>query len=147
MAVIGAIIELLVVIQVDIGRVWGFHVLIVGALLAVVGIQVMALGICAHTYGTYYMSDRDPWFDRMRARFDLEHGLAAGALVTLVGLIGGVVILVDWINHGFGALAYEYLAVLAMTLIIIGIQIFFTSFLISILGLRRRDQAPPLTDR
>ncbi len=30
------------------------------------------------------------------------------------------------------------LAVLAATLVIIGIQIFFTSFLLSILGLRRR---------
>ena len=144
MAVIGAIIELLVVVQVDIGRVWGFHVLIVGALLAVVGIQVMALGICAHAYATYYMSERDPWFDRMRSRFNLEHGLAVGALVTLVGLIGAAIIVVDWIVKGFGAIAYEYLAVLAMTLIIIGIQIFFTSFLISILGLRRRDQDPRL---
>ena len=141
MAVIGAIVELLVVIQVDIGRVWGFHVLIVGALLAVVGIQVMALGICAHAYATYYMSERDPWFDRMRSRFNLEHGLAVGAFVTLVGLIGGAIIVIDWIIKGFGAIAYEYLAVLAMTLIIIGIQIFFTSFLISILGLRRQDHA------
>ena len=48
------------------------------------------------------------------------------------------VIVVDWIDHGFGALADERLAVLAATLIIVGIQIFFSSFLLSILGLRRR---------
>ena len=36
----------------------------------------------------------------------------------------------------------DLVAVLAATLIIIGIQAFFTSFLISILGLRRRDQSP-----
>jgi hypothetical protein len=34
--------------------------------------------------------------------------------------------------------------VLAATLIIIGIQVFFTSFLLSILGLRRRDQSPAI---
>ncbi len=33
---------------------------------------------------------------------------------------------------------------LAATLIIVGIQIFFSSFLLSILGLRRRDQGPLL---
>ncbi len=43
-----------------------------------------------------------------------------------------------WIEHGFGALAEERLAVLAATLIIVGIQVFFSSFLLSILGLRRR---------
>jgi glycosyltransferase involved in cell wall biosynthesis len=145
MAALGGIIELIAVLQLRLfGRVWGFHALVGGSLLAVVGAQVMALGICAHAYGTYYMNERDPWFDRMRARYRLEHGLAVGALITLVGLIGGIVVLVDWVNRGFGALAYEYLSVLAATLIIIGIQVFFTSFLISILGLRRRDQSPSL---
>ena len=142
MAVLGAVIELITVVQLHLfGRVWGFHALVAGSLLAVVGSQVMALGICAHAYATYYMNEKDQWFDRMRARFRLEHGLAVGGLFTLVGLIGGVIILVDWANHGFGTLAYEYLSVLAATLIIIGIQVFFTSFLISILGLRRDHAA------
>ena len=43
-----------------------------------------------------------------------------------------------WIDRGFGQLSEERLAVLAATLVIVGIQIFFTSFLLSILGLRRR---------
>ena len=47
-------------------------------------------------------------------------------------------IVIDWITHGFGALAEETLAVLAATLMIVGIQVFFSSFLLSILGLRRR---------
>jgi glycosyltransferase involved in cell wall biosynthesis len=139
MAVLGAVIELIIVTKLDLfGRVWGFHALIGGALLAIVGTQVVALGVCAHAYATYFMNEHDHWFDRMRARYTLEHGLALGGAVVLVGVAGVAVIIVDWVQHGFGALAYEYLAVLAATLIIIGIQIFFTSFLVSILGLRRR---------
>ena len=42
-----------------------------------------------------------------------------------------------WIDRGFGALSEERLALLAATLLIVGIQIFFSSFLLSILGLRR----------
>ena len=49
------------------------------------------------------------------------------------------VIVVIWIDRGFGALAEERLLVAAAALIIVGIQIFFSSFLLSILGLRRRD--------
>jgi glycosyltransferase involved in cell wall biosynthesis len=120
------------------GRAWGLHALIGGALLMIVGTQVLALGLCAHAYGTYFMGERDPWFDRMRARFRLEHGLLLGGLFTLVGLVMGAVIVGTWIAHGFGSLADERLAVVAASLIIVGIQIFFSSFLLSILGLRRR---------
>jgi hypothetical protein len=142
MFALGAVIELIVVSQLDVGRVWGFHALIVGALLAIVGTQVMALGVCAHAYATYFMGEKDRWFDRMRARYTLEHGLALGGAFLVVGIAGGAVIVIDWIQRGFGALAYEYLVVLAATLIIIGIQAIFSSFLISILGLRRQSPAP-----
>jgi len=119
------------------GRAWGLHALIGGALLMIVGTQVLALGLCAHAYGTYFMGERDPWFDRMRARFRLEHGLLLGGVFVLVGLVMGVVIVATWIAHGFGSLADEHLAVIAASLLIVGIQIFFSSFLLSILGLRR----------
>ncbi len=72
----------------------------------------------------------------MRSRFTLEHGLLLGCGLMLTG----VAIAIDWIDHGFGALADENLAVLAATLIIVGIQIFFSSFLLSILGPRRRQR-------
>jgi hypothetical protein len=121
------------------GRSWGIHALIGGALLMVVGTQVLALGLCAHAYGTYFMGERDPWFDNMRARFHLEHGLLLGGLFVLMGLVMGGIIVGTWISHGFGSLADEHLAVVAATLIIVGIQIFFSSFLLSILGLRRNS--------
>ncbi len=119
------------------GRSWGIHALIGGALLMIVGTQVVALGLCAHAYGTYFMGERDPWFDRARARFRLEHGLLLGGAFVFVGAALGAVILVTWISHGFGSLADEHLAVIAATFVIVGIQIFFSSFLLSILGLRR----------
>jgi hypothetical protein len=141
MAAIGAIVEFIVLTRIGLfGREWDIHALIAGALLAVVGTQVMALGTCAHAYAMYFMGERDRWFDRMRARYKLEHGLLLGGAVILAGMIVGAVIVIDWINHGFGVLSEERLAVLAATLIIVGIQIFFSSFLLSILGLRQRNQ-------
>jgi glycosyltransferase involved in cell wall biosynthesis len=119
------------------GRAWGLHALIGGALLTIVGTQVLALGLCAHAYGTYFMGERDPWFDRMRARFRLEHGLLLGGAFMLAGVVMGAIVVVTWISNGFGQLSYEQLALLAAALLIVGIQIFFSSFLLSILGLRR----------
>jgi ABC-type cobalamin transport system permease subunit len=74
----------------------------------------------------------------MRARFHLEHGLLAGGVVALAGVVLAVGIVVTWVQRGFGQLSEERLAVAAAALIIIGVQIFFSSFLLSILGLRRR---------
>jgi glycosyltransferase involved in cell wall biosynthesis len=139
LAGLGTLIVVLVGAGLDFfGRAWGVHALIGGALLMIVGTQVLALGLCAHAYGTYFMGERDPWFDRMRARFRLEHGLLLGGAFVLVGLVLGGLILATWISHGFGSLADEHLAVIAATLLIVGIQIFFSAFLLSILGLRRR---------
>jgi glycosyltransferase involved in cell wall biosynthesis len=146
MVAVGVLADVLVISGVSFfSRGWGVHTLIAGALLAIVGTQVLALGLCAHAYGTYFMGEKDPWFDRMRARLRLEHGLLLGGGVALVGIVCLVVIAIDWINSGFGALGEEKLAVIGATLIIIGIQIFFSSFLLSILGLRRRqvEVAPP----
>jgi Glycosyl transferase family 2 len=139
MALLGTAIALTVLTQVDVfGREWDTHAIIGGGLLMVVGTQVVALGLCAHAYGTYFMGARDAWFDRMRARFRLEHGLLLGAGVLAVGLVLGGVVVTTWIDRGFGSLAEERLAVVGATLTMVGIQIFFSSFLLSIMGLRRR---------
>jgi glycosyltransferase involved in cell wall biosynthesis len=139
MLALGTLIALVALLQIDIfGRAWDIHTMVAGALLMIVGVQIVALGLCAHAYGTYFMGEQDPWFDRMRARFRLEHGLALGGLTVLVGLAVAATIVIIWAQRGFGQLSEERLAVLAAALVIVGLQVFFTSFLLSILGLRRR---------
>jgi glycosyltransferase involved in cell wall biosynthesis len=134
----GTLIVLTVLTRLDLlGRTWDLHAMIAGALLMIIGTQILALGLCAHAYGTYFMSEKDAWFDRMRARFRLEHGLLLGGVFIVAGVALAAVIVGIWIDRGFGSLSEERLAVLAATLLVVGLQIFFSSFLLSILGLRR----------
>jgi glycosyltransferase involved in cell wall biosynthesis len=140
LSLLGSIVAIVALAQIELfGRNWQLHTMVGGALFMIVGTQVLALGLCAHAYGTYFMAEKDPWFDRMRARFRLEHGLMLGGAIVAAGLVAGAVIIARWIERGFGSLSEERLAVLAATLVIVGIQVFFSSFLLSILGLRRRD--------
>jgi hypothetical protein len=136
---LGGLICVMVLAHLDVlGRQWEVHTLIAGSLLAIVGAQIVSLGLCALAYATYFMGEEDPWFERMRARFRLEHGLMLGSGVALLGLAMLAVLVLEWIHAGLGSLAQERVAIAAATLVVLGIQIAFSSFLLSILGLRRR---------
>jgi len=139
LALLGALIALTVLAQFNVlGRSWDLHAMIGGSLLMIVGAQVVALGLCARAYAAYYMGERDVWLRRMHERFRLEHGLLLGAAFVAIGLVIGGVIVAKWIGRGLGALSEANLAVLGATFIVVGVQIFFSSFLLSILGLRRQ---------
>ncbi|MGI8922068.1 MAG: glycosyltransferase family 2 protein [Solirubrobacteraceae bacterium] len=141
MSALGALVIVTVIASIHVlGRRWDIHAEIAGSLLVIVGTQILALGLAAHAYGAYFMGERDAWFDRMRARFRLEHGLVLGGGLILAGLGLGAAIVVTWIERGFGQLSEERVALLAGVLFIVGVQIFFSSFLLSILGLRRLDR-------
>jgi glycosyltransferase involved in cell wall biosynthesis len=136
---VGGLISVTVLAHVDVlGRQWEVHTLIGGSLLLIVGAQIVSLGLCALAYATYFMGEQDPWFEHMRARYRLEHGLMLGAAVACLGLAMLVVVMLEWIHAGFGSLAQERVAIAAATLVVLGIQIAFSSFLLSILGLRRK---------
>jgi glycosyltransferase involved in cell wall biosynthesis len=139
MTTAGGLISATVLAHVSVfGRRWEVHTLIGGSLLLIVGAQVVTLGLCARAYGIYFMGERDPWFERMRRRFRLEHGLLLGGAIATVGLAILAAIVLEWVRRGFGSLSEERLAILAATLMVLGIQVIFASFLLSILGLRRR---------
>jgi glycosyltransferase involved in cell wall biosynthesis len=139
MALGGGLISAMVLAHVDVlGRRWEVHTLIGGSLLLIVGAQVVTLGLCARAYGIYFMGERDPWFERMGRRYRLEHGLMLGGAIAAAGtaILAGIVL--EWVRRGFGSLSEERLAILAATLLVLGIQVVFASFLLSILGLRRQ---------
>ena len=143
MLVAGALISLLVLLDVPIlGRDLQVHSLIFGCLLVLLGVQAVGLGLCARAYGVYFISDQDPLFLRLRSRFKLEHGLVLTLLIALTGMVLFGYVVGTWAADGFGELHETEAAIVGATLIAIAAQVFFTSFLLSILGLRYRAEEP-----
>ena len=73
--------------------------------------------------------------------FNLERGLVAGALVTLVGFALLAFVLFRWWDQGFGALDYRRtlrLSIPGVMFTSLGVQTMLFSFFASILGLQRR---------
>jgi hypothetical protein len=139
----GSLITLLVFLHVPVfGRDLYVHSLIMGCLLIILGVQAIGLGLSARAFGVYFISEQDRLFQKLRSRLRLEHGLVLALLVGAAGLALVGVVVGKWASNGFGTLKEEQLAILAATVIAVGAQIFFTSFLLSIIGLRRRRDEP-----
>jgi glycosyltransferase involved in cell wall biosynthesis len=143
MLLAGSLITLLVFVEVPVfGRELYIHSLIIGCLLVLLGVQAIGLGLSARAFGVYFISEQDHLFQKLRSRLRLEHGLALALLVAAAGLVLIGILIERWASHGFGSLREERLAILAATVISVAAQIFFTSFLVSIIGLRRRRDEP-----
>lgn len=121
-----------------------YHWMILGSLLAVLGFNILNIGFFARIFAlTEGFEERDPLLDRLFRWFNLERGLLAGGLMALAGLGINVKILFDWIRMGysFGGEIRIRPALIALTLMVLGVQIFFSSFFYSILGTGRRPPA------
>ena len=118
-----------------------YHWMILGSLLAVLGFNIINIGFFARIFAlTGGFEKEDPLLERLFPRLRLETGLVAGAVLTLAGLAVNVKILYDWIAMGysFGGEVRIRPALIALTLMTIGVQLFFSSFFYSILGTGRR---------
>ncbi len=85
-------------------------------------------------------------FSRLFKLFSLEKGVCSGLGIVLSGLGLLVYALWVWRNAGYGMLPYgENMRRLisAVTLVVLGIQITFSSFFMSILGLKTTSRQPP----
>jgi glycosyltransferase involved in cell wall biosynthesis len=124
------------------GRRWEIHTAIFAAILTLVGSQIVQLGLFARTYAVLYLGERDALLERGWRRVRLEHGLLAGALVLVAGLVVLGFVVGRWIVHGFGDLHEEHLSIAGLTLVGLGVQTIFGSFFLSVLSLRPRSDPP-----
>jgi len=120
------------------GRAYDVHVMTVTSLLALLGFQVILLGLYARTYAIVSgLEKRDRLIEWMWKHFSLEKGLLLGAASFALGFIVDAWILLKWIRSGFGALSEVRTALFALLLMALGAQTIFSSFFLSILGIRK----------
>ena len=73
----------------------------------------------------------------------MNKGIFVGALFCLVALIGSIIAVVIWSNHGFGDLEPEKILRLTIPMLILfvcGIQLMFSSFFLGILEIKLRKE-------
>ncbi|MDB4950368.1 MAG: hypothetical protein JWM27_3017 [Gemmatimonadetes bacterium] len=110
-----------------------YHFMFVGSALAILGLQLMLLGVYAKTYGLVHDRLVDRWIARFHLHYSLERGVALGAGLFGLGLAVNVWILAGWVAAGQGVLFAVRPAVLALTLMVLGAEVVFAAFFLSLL--------------
>jgi len=108
---------------------------IASAVLALVGAQVLQLGLFARTFAVIYLGETDEALERLWRRLRLEHGLAASAAVFAVGV--GIAI-----YSYFNGVQDPRLGLLGLTLVALAVQGVFGSFFLSVLGRATPSHGP-----
>ncbi len=123
--------------------------LAVACMSVIIGIQLVAFAFFTKVFAIGEgLLPQDPKFSKVFKTFTLEKGIGFGLVILALGV--GLLLRSLWIwkRAGYGLLPYaDNMARLlpAVTLIIVAIQICFSSFFMSVLGLRTDSRRPPNT--
>jgi len=123
------------------GRHWDIHLMAFASVLCILSYQIFNLGVYAHTFAIREgLLKYDPLTLFFKRYFNLERGILLGMVVFLAGFTIVLFIFIEWFSKHFGTLYRIREFILAMTLLVIGLQTMFSSFFISFLFLERRQK-------
>jgi len=109
-----------------------------GVLMSSIGFEIVSIGLFARVF-SYSEPLRATKRSLARAlrSVKLEEGLAFGALLIVIGLAGMIVEYVHWASHGYGVLTNDRSIIFWSQWFVLGVQIAFSSFFLSMLGISR----------
>jgi hypothetical protein len=132
------------------GHYVGIHFLALGSLLTLSGFNVIHLGVLAKVIAASQMPAADSRIRRWVLRkFTLEGGALTGAVLLVAGLAIDGFILFSWLRKGGGAqVETVHTAFVASLMIVLGLNIVFSSFLLNMFmsDHRERTGARPAAD-
>ncbi|MGZ6123877.1 MAG: glycosyltransferase family 2 protein [Myxococcales bacterium] len=115
------------------------HFSLLGSALSILGVQVVLLGIFAKTLYVLDGIGHDRFAEKLVQGFRLEWALLAGLLAVAAGVAVDGHILYLWLKTHGGSLddRITHLAIVAGTLLAIGVEVIFSAFFLSILRASR----------
>ena len=143
--IIGTILSLVIVVSPVVIKNVTFSVntLLYCAIACIVGFQMILFYVITKRYATKTKFIPTTKIDLTLTKLTMNKGIFVGALSCLVALIGSIIAVVIWSNHGFGDLEPEKILRLTIPMLILfvcGIQLMFSSFFLGILEIKLRKE-------
>jgi Glycosyl transferase family 2 len=118
--------------------IFDIHTMLYGMIFALLGAQVISIGLFAKVYSyAERFSPNQRSLERWLSRVKLEHGLIVGTVLATIGAVGSLWLVSMWVGTGLGRFNQVRLVIFFSLWFFLGVQIVFSSFFISMLGISR----------
>jgi glycosyltransferase involved in cell wall biosynthesis len=118
------------------------HSLLYSSAAMIIGFQIVTFAVFTKAFAiSEGLLPEDLRLKRLFRYLSLEVGLIVGSILLLIGLAGSIYAFSNWEANLFGALdptQTMQVVILSVTCFAIGFQVVFSSFFLSVLGLKRR---------
>jgi glycosyltransferase involved in cell wall biosynthesis len=114
-----------------------YHPMFLSSVFIIIGYQLIIFALFAKTYAINHLGEK-PIFNKLYKFMTIEKASIFGLLIILLGVIIYSTILAKWLSTNFGALQEIKNSIIALTLVILGIQTIFSSFMLSVLGIKEK---------
>lgn len=114
------------------------HPMFLFAVMIMVGYQIIFFAGFSRIYAVTHLGDSDKMIEMLFKKITLEKASILGFLLLVVGIFIYIYVFSKWINSGLGSLNEIKNSIVALTLIVLGIQTFFSAFMFSILGIKEK---------
>ena len=119
--------------------VFDVHSMLAGITMVIAGSILISMAVFSRLYASRVgLLPRNDWLEDMIEKFSLEAGLITGIILSLTGIGFYVYGLTIWAEVNFASLDYQHVLRILFsgtTFIILGVQTFFSSFIISLLSI------------
>lgn len=114
------------------------HPLFIFSLMIFLGYQLIIFGGFSKVYAINHFGDKNEVMEKLFKYITIERAGLIGIILTLIGLFLYIYIFVKWLKSDFNQLNQIKESIIGLTLIMLGLQTFFSAFMFSILGIKEK---------
>ncbi len=120
------------------GHQFYYHPMFFSSLLIITGYQIVIFALFAKSYAMTHLGEESAFMQSVYRHVTIEKGGLLGLIFVFIGMIIFSFVFYKWVQNNFGELQEVKSSIMALTMMSLGIQTFFSSFMLSILGIKEQ---------
>jgi len=105
----------------------------------IAGYQLVYFAFFARIYAITHMGERDPIFEKLFRYVTIEKASILGLVLLAISLLIYLSIFLQWVHSGLSPLNEIKNSIVALTLLVVGIETISSAFMLSIIGIQEKQ--------